>query len=91
MDHCHAANNHEEILPRPKAGPLPPLLPCPIEPRLMGSQLAGCHCTHPRSTNAVDTINDLCRLFLDSQIPASISFPPIVEDSNATQVRVLDN
>eukprot|EP00268_Persea_americana_P005464 TRINITY_DN11835_c2_g1_i5.p1 TRINITY_DN11835_c2_g1~~TRINITY_DN11835_c2_g1_i5.p1 ORF type:complete len:123 (+),score=16.39 TRINITY_DN11835_c2_g1_i5:598-966(+) len=91
MDHRYATDNRKGILPRPRVGPLPPLLPCPVGPHLMGRRLAGhCH-ADPRPSNVVDAIHDLCRLSLDSQISTLISSPPVVEDSNATQVRVLDN
>ncbi|KAJ8636193.1 hypothetical protein MRB53_010460 [Persea americana] len=57
----------------------------------MGRLLAGRHRTHLCLANAVDAMHDLRRLSLDSQIPAPISSPPVVEDPIATRVRVLDN
>ncbi|XXG53826.1 hypothetical protein AAC387_Pa03g1855 [Persea americana] len=57
----------------------------------MGRWLAGRHRAHLCLANAVDAMHDLHRLSLDSQIPAPISSPPVVEDPIATRVRFLDN
>ncbi|KAJ8615675.1 hypothetical protein MRB53_035047 [Persea americana] len=69
----------------PRAIPLPPLLHYPIGPRLLGRRLTGRRRFCLRPANAMDAMNELCRLSLDLQVPVLIS-PPVVEDPIATQM-----